>query len=441
MSSKSVLIEGHNLTLETGTGIATYARTLAATVRSLGHRTDVLIGSRKRVDVRDPLLGEISLFDARSSQQSTLAKIAGLARHALIGSPFGIKPSSLKFSGAVLDANGGRLSGFDTIHAVRNLPDVARLHFRRYRSMARLNMPETPDLFHATQPIPLCVSHCPNIFTVHDLVPLRLPSATLDDKKYFLDLIRHIGKRADHIVTVSEASRADIIKLIGIPEWRVTNTYQSVHIPPALLQSTPDELAAELEHFFQLEPGGYFLFVGAIEPKKNVSRLIDAYASSGSRRPLIIVGTPAWQYDKDLEKIANEQFVTYTLVDGIITQRRRVRRLAYLPLPRLIALMRGARGVLFPSLYEGFGLPVLEAMVAGAPVLTSNVSSLPEIAGDAALLVDPNDVDSIAGAIRQLDNDDDLCRALVVRGRERAKMFSPERYQERLEKLYRRVMD
>lgn len=115
--------------------------------------------------------------------------------------------------------------------------------------------------------------------------------------------------------------------------------------------------------------------------------------------------------------------------------------MAYLPLPRLIALMRGARGVLFPSLYEGFGLPVLEAMVAGAPVLTSNVSSLPEIAGDAALLVDPNDVDSIAAAIRQLDNDDDLCRTLVERGRERAKQFSPERYEERLAKLYRRVMD
>ncbi|MGE0702253.1 MAG: glycosyltransferase family 4 protein, partial [Hyphomicrobiaceae bacterium] len=237
-----------------------------------------------------------------------------------------------------------------------------------------------------------------------------------------------------------EHSRRDILALIGIPERRITTTSQSVHIPPALLAGSRDELAADLESYFELQPGGYFLVVGAIEPKTNLSRLVDAFASAGCRRPLLVVGAPAWQYERDLEKMGEERFLTYVIKDGVIAPRRRVKRLAYLPFPRLVALMRGARAVLFPSLYEGFGLPVLEAMVAGAPVMTSNVSSLPEVAGDAALLVDPHDVDAIAAGIRRLDSDDDLCADLSARGLERAKLFSPARYKERLGTLYKTVM-
>ena len=440
MSRKTVLLEGNNLTLESGTGIASYARTLGTTVRTLGHRTEVLVGSRSSVNARDPLLSEVSFYDARASLQLPLLHYLGLARYAVLGSPFGIRPATLRLGGTVVDPAGGRLGGFERVHVVRNLGDVARLHFMRYGTRAKLKIADQPDLFHATQPIPLRIAGRPNIYTIHDLVPLRLPYATLDDKKYFLELVRHIAARADHIVTVSEFSRSDIIRLLGVPEERVTNTYQSVHIPEALLNGTQDALASELEHFFQLEPGGYFLFVGAIEPKKNLSRLIDAYASSGSKRPLIIVGAPAWQYDRDLEKIGDERFLSYTMTDGVIVPRRRVRRLAYLPFARLVALMRGARAVLFPSLYEGFGLPVLEAMMAGAPVLTGNVSSLPEIAGNAAITVDPHDVDAIAAGIRSLDRDDALCASLTERGRERAKAFSPERYAARLDDLYRKVM-
>jgi glycosyltransferase involved in cell wall biosynthesis len=315
------------------------------------------------------------------------------------------------------------------------------LHFRRYKSRPQLKMATKPDLFHATQPIPLRVEGCPNIYTIHDLVPLRLPYATLDDKKYFLELTRHLARNADHIVTVSEHSKRDIVKLLKISEYRVTNTYQSVQIPEALLSMPMREVADELEHVFQLEPGRYFLFVGAIEPKKNISRLVDAYASSGSSRPLVIVGAPAWQFDRDLEKIGDERFLTYVMRNGRITPYRRVRRLAYLQLPDLVALMRGARAVLFPSIYEGFGLPVLEAMVAGTPVLTANVSSLPEIAGDAALLVDPYDVDAIAKGIRALDSDDDLCAALVTKGRAQAQKFSPDRYSKRLAKLCQRLLN
>ena len=279
-----------------------------------------------------------------------------------------------------------------------------------------------------------------NIYTIHDLVPLRLPHTTLDEKKFFLNTVREIARRADRIVTVSEASRTDIVEMLGVSPDRVINTYQSVHIPEAMLMRAESDVARDLETFFDLGLKEYFLFVGAIEPKKNVARLVDAYASSGSRFPLVIVGAPAWQYESVVKKIADERFLTYRVADGVITPHRRVRQLAYLPFPRLIALMRGARAVLFPSLYEGFGLPVLEAMLAGAPVLTSNVASLPEIAGGAALLINPYDVDDLAAGIRALDNDEGLRVDLVAKGRERARHFAPERYKERLSQLYRDLL-
>jgi Glycosyl transferases group 1 len=144
-------------------------------------------------------------------------------------------------------------------------------------------------------------------------------------------------------------------------------------------------------------------------------------------------------YEKDVEKIEEERFLSYILADAKISPMRRVRQIPYLPRSQLVSLIRGARGVLFPSLHEGFGLPVLEAMMLGAPVITSNVSSLPEIAGDAALLVDPYDVDDIAQAIRALDNDEDLRAELGQRGLKRAAYFSLQAYDDRIAALYGRL--
>src|SRR5262249_7268887 len=116
------------------------------------------------------------------------------------------------------------------------------------------------------------------------------------------------------------------------------------------------------------------------------------------------------------------------------------RQLPYVPFELLVALIRGARALLFPSLYEGFGLPVLEAMMLGTPVMTSNVTSLPEVTGDAAILVNPLDVEDMTRAICKLDSDADLRADLATRGPKRAELFSPENYRERVAALYRRVI-
>ena len=239
---------------------------------------------------------------------------------------------------------------------------------------------------------------------------------TLDNKRYVFRLIQNLVARADHIITVSEYSRRDIMALFNVPEDRITNTYQAVTVPPRALVRPDDEVADEITNLFELDPGNYYLFIGALEPKKNVSRLIDAYAASGSRRPLVVAGGAGWQNKGDLRRINDTRFSNFRIAENMISKVKRVRRIPYLPSDQLVTLMRGARAVLFPSLFEGFGLPVLEAMTLGTPVLTSNVTSLPEIAGDAALLVDPFDVSAMAAAIRRLDNDVDLLeRALQPR--------------------------
>lgn len=437
---KSILLEGYNLTLSAGTGIATYARNLARALRDLDYQTDVLLNTRRAIDTKDPALEEIGLYDALAELPLPLPVRAGLEVRKLLGAPLGIRPTEIRPTHAVVAQARDKLNVFRQIYAVPHLVDVARFHFKRYRRSAVLKPSVTPDLFHATHPIPLRIEKCPNVVTIHDLVPLRLPHTTLDDKKYFLNMLREVTKTADHIVTVSEYSRRDIIKFLDVSPERITNTYQSTQISLRLLKKSEDEVASDLSHYFDLGFRDYFLFLGAIEPKKNLSRLIDAYALSGTKRPLVIVGAPGWQFDDDLAKIADERFVYYEFSKGKITLQRRVRHLKYLPYLQVMTLLRGARGLLFPSLYEGFGLPVLEAMIAGSPVLTSNISSLPEIAGDAAVLVDPYDIEDMAGKIRMLDLDGDLRADLIQKGYLRAQHFSDQRYHERLSGVYRRLL-
>lgn len=437
--SASVLIDGHNLTLPNSTGIGTYARNLAAAISSFGLKPELLLGGNTGVDRNDPQFSEIALFDALIALKPSLKTQFKRLVAQGFGRPLGVRAAEFSRVGAVSDPSAARLAGFETLHVAASLFEYGRAHFRRFGSCMDVKLATPPALFHVTFPAPLKTRGCPNIYTIHDIVPLRLPQTTLDDKKQFLRLARRLCQTADHIVTVSEFSKADIVRFFGVSEDRVTNTYQSVHIPASVAMKSDDMVADEVARAFGLEFRGYYMFYGAIEPKKNVARLIDAYAASGSAFPLIIVGALGWQYETEVEKLKDERFLSYKQEADRIVPRRRVRRIPYLPFSQLMTLVKGARGVLFPSLYEGFGLPVLEAMSLGAPVITSNVSSLPEISGGAAALVDPMDVDQIMDAIVAFDHDDGLRQELAKRGKERAAFFTPEAYRERLAALYRRL--
>ena len=264
---------------------------------------------------------------------------------------------------------------------------------------------------HWTYPLPLHFVGRPNIYTIHDLIPLLHPELTGIDGPRMRRMLRAILRHAAHLVTVSEATRKDIIATLGVSPDRITNTGQAVDVSGA----DPFPPAG-------LTPGQYWLHVGVIEPRKNIPRLAAAWHASGTPHPLILAGPDGWHAAEQLQGVPP------------------IHRIPFLPRPQLLALIRDARGLLMPSLAEGFGLPVAEAMALGTPVLTSNHGALAEIAGSAGQLVDPVDTDSITQGLRTMDAHDDLRLGMTQRGLHEAARFGREPYAEKLEALYKAVL-
>jgi glycosyltransferase involved in cell wall biosynthesis len=328
-----------------------------------------------------------------------------------------------------------RLPAFDELLTAPDIFELASRNFTRLGLFSNVHVGRTPEVMHWTYPFPIQVQGASNIYTMHDLVPLKLPYASADVKRYYYKLMRAVVRRADRIVTVSEASRNDIIQFFPKAESKVVNTYQAVRVPDAVKEESEEDLAGAIRSIFNLPYQGYFLFFGAVEPKKNVHRLIEAYLSLATSTPLVIVGRRVWGSEPELRLLQRDE------TQPLRATFRNIRRIDYLPRSLLLRLIRGAKAVTFPSIYEGFGLPVLEAMTLGTPVLTSNVSSLPEVAGDAAVLVDPYDTRSIMAGLRELDRDAGLRERLSKAGLAQAERFSVARYQERLTRLYEELAE
>ncbi|MCK8783911.1 glycosyltransferase [Roseomonas sp. NAR14] len=434
-----ISIDGYNLALEKGTGVATYARNLSFALRDLGCDVGILYGGSAPAS-RDPLMREVAFFDTEPLKipkwTRTLRELRGN-----VAALLGLRAARIPVTGKVIvETYRSRLPYFDQIWNARDLFVASYAFFDLFKRHLDVSMPGgTPEIMHWTYPLPIRVKGARNIYTMHDLVPLRLPYTTLDAKRRYFRMCQMLIRDADHIVTVSEASRRDIIGLLGVPEDRVTNTYQTVEIPARHAARPLDMVRGDIEGTFGLTMGNYFLFFGAIEPKKNVGRLIEAYLASGVTGPLVIAGKKAWKSEDEL-KLLFDDHIRYLVADGPYTfTRHRVVHLDYVSFPLLVSLIRGARAVLFPSLYEGFGLPALEAMLLGTPVMTSNTASLPEVVGDAALTVDPYDTRAMAEAIRRLDTDAQLRARLAAMGPGQAAKFDSAAYRKRLTSLYGRL--
>ena len=426
-----------------GTGIATYATQLVSALHGLGHEVDGVFG----LDVpADPSLRQAAFFDRYRRPPEPPRRVKRWRRpwhHArnylrAVG-PHPLRAVPLDEGVATTDDGTAAIPPFDRLVTAARLFEDASIAFARTGRFTTVRLPDPPAVMHWTYPLPIRMAGARNIYTLHDLVPLKLPYTTLDDKTLYGRLIAGCLRHADQICTVSESSKRDILDRYGIDAARVTNTYQAVPRSSEVLAGDPAQDAAAVESIFGLERRGYFLFFGAIEPKKNVGRLIEAYLTLRSATPLVIVGARAWQSEAELQLMpdggANGAAGTFRGPRG-----QSIVRLDYLSRPLLAKLVRGARAVVFPSLYEGFGLPVLEAMQLGTPVITANTSSLPEVAGDAGLLIDPYDVSALVEALRRLDGDAALGAMMSARGLEQAKLFSRERYRERLTELYRAAM-
>jgi glycosyltransferase involved in cell wall biosynthesis len=430
-----VMIDGFNLGLEKGTGVATYARNLSFALRDLSCDVGVLYGGRFNAN-DDPLLQEVLFFDSESSSGRWWAHTR--RRFDEVLSPSSNTAFEVPVTGNVIaDPFLSRLPHYDSIWNAPDLYQKSAVQFELFRLINKVRLKRELDICHWTYPLPLRIKGVPNIYTLHDLVPLRLPYTTLDKKEKYLRLVKWICRNADHIVTVSESSKRDIVDLLGVDPAKVTNTYEAVNIPEAHLNKPEEIVRREIEGTFGLKYKDYFLFFGSIEPKKNIGRMLQGYLTSGVTTPLVIVGAQAWKSEQELGLLAAQD---------VRTKLRRGRgggkivKLEYAPFALLVSLIRGAKAVLFPSLYEGFGLPVLESMTLGTPVLTSNTSSIPEIAGDAALMVNPYDPRAIAEGVRALDENEALRRELAAKGLLQAERFGERAYAERLLGVYERVL-
>lgn len=426
-----VMIDAYNLDLPHGTGVATYARNLSYALHALGYGVEVLHG-RRAAGPADPLLREVTFFDTALPPPPAWRRALTQAREWL-GGPLLARSTAkpVDLADRVISADlRRRMAHHDRLWNVADLYGRAQRQYTSWRLVHRLQLPDPPAVMHWTYPLPIRANGTRNLYTLHDLVPLRLPYTTLDRKRRYLQLMRYVAASADHLVTVSECSRRDIINLLGIAPERVTNTYQSVSLPEHLTAKPWEQVGHELASTFRLKPRGYYLYVGAIEPKKNVARLIEAYLATGSEAPLVLAGPKAWKSAQELRLyLGNERRLHH-----------RVQLLDYVPQSVLVNLIRGARALVFPSIYEGFGLPVLEAMLLGTPVISSNTGSIPEVAGEAAVLVDPYNTQALAEAIRGLDGNPALLAELAARGPRQAELFSPARYRQRLDALYARLL-
>jgi len=301
-----------------------------------------------------------------------------------------------------------------TNYELRTMP-FPRLwtHLRLSWEMAR----RPPDLLFVPAHVLPIIHPRRSVVTIHDLGYLYYPEAHRFLDRLYLDLsTRYNARAAIHLIADSSATKRDLIERYGTEPDKITVVYPGYD--QTTFQPVRDEEAIEADKARYGIADDYVLFVGTLQPRKNLIRLIQVFSnlqSPISNLQLVIAGKKGWLYQEIFRRVKELGLETKVVFTD------------YVPEGDLPALLSGARLFVFPSLYEGFGLPVLEAMACGTPVVCSNVSSLPEVAGDAAMLVDPLEVGGLAAAMERVLGGEELRAELIERGFQQARKFSWER--------------
>lgn len=282
----------------------------------------------------------------------------------------------------------------------------------------RLIFGKKPDVFFSTAHYAPRFSKVPYIVTIHDLSYLHFPELFKKNDLYQLtNWSKYSIKNAAHIIAVSQNTKEDIVKNYNISPSKITVTYEgygNTRFKPqskATIEKTKKKYRIEDD---------YLIFIGTLQPRKNLERLIEAFGklilnSQLSTLNLVIVGKKGWMYDQIFEKVKSlnlEKEIIFT---------------DYVPDAELPALISGAKVYILPSLWEGFGIPVIEAQACGIPVIVSKTSSLPEIVGDSGLLIDPESIGSIADGVKKVLTENQTYSNLVKKGFENIKRFSWEK--------------
>jgi glycosyltransferase involved in cell wall biosynthesis len=287
---------------------------------------------------------------------------------------------------------------------------------------------EGVTLFHAPHYVLPPLVRCRSVVTIHDCIHLMFPQYLPNRLAlaYARTSIRLAAKRATRVLTVSESSKRDILRFVDAPAGKIDVIYNAYDerfgVEPC------EEDVVRVRERYQLHDE-FVLYAGNVKPHKNLERLIEAFHLVRKRGldhlKLVLIGDEISRYAALRRAVHHHQLHKY------------VRFLGYMPEATLAVMYRLAGVFVFPSLYEGFGLPPLEAMASGTPVVTSNLSSLPEVTGDAAVLIDPYDPSAIAAGIRSVLTDETLRRDLRRKGLARAQQFSWEQSVRRVREIYR----
>ncbi len=422
MDRFSVLVDGFNLEMPHGTGVKTYSRAVVNALCALGADVNILFSV--------PLKGAPHSFEEVGrgrwfGRWRSIKKILGTPMKNLFGV---MNPSPLN---SAVSKNFDIPIGVSSC-SVPNGYFVANMRFKYLRKETAIRMPGRVNIWHATYPLPMRVKGARMVTTIHDLIPLRLPRTTLYQTKFYKGLIEKSLQDSELIFADSEYSKKDILDIFGTSPDKIAVVYPPV-APRDSLHGMNEEALSKLLKRFGLEWKKFILFVGAIEPRKNVRRLIDAYVASKVNGPLVIAGKKAWMWEDEIRG-----------ADFLFQNRKETGRsvvlLEHVTDCDLELLYRGASCLVLPSLYEGFGLPPVEAMSLGCPVITSRMTSLPEVCGDAALYVDPYDTGDIQRKMESLVEDVSLQEKLIRAGRERAALYSIENFERRLSNLYSKIL-
>lgn len=286
------------------------------------------------------------------------------------------------------------------------------------------------DLLHSTDHQIPNIKGVPVVATVMDAIPLIHPEWIRQNLKSLKSwLFAKSVQRADHLITISEHSKLDLIEHFGIAPQKISVT--PLGVDPIYFERIPLDARGSVLQKYKLSPG-FFLFVGTLQPRKNLARVLDAFEALPpavrKEHPLIIVGRDGWANEDLLPRLRNME------------SRGEGRWLSYLPQSDVLALLQSAGALVFASLYEGFGLPVIEAFAAQCPVIASNTTSLPEVTADAAWPVDPMDIDSIGSAMLDVLRNDELRAIRIERGLARARRYTWHECAKQTLDVYRKVL-
>lgn len=290
--------------------------------------------------------------------------------------------------------------------------------------ISRMNL----HLLHSPDFIPPFKRNCKSVITIHDLAFLLYPHFLTKESARYYGQIDQAWRKTDHIICVSEATKQDSIKMLGVPEKKITVIHEAAN--PVYRQVPLVEAQQRVRKKYKLERD-YILFVSTIEPRKNLPGLLQAYRKLIDQYKrdeiLVMVGSKGWLWEEVYETVDR-----LNLDDHIAFLDR-------VPIEDLVYLYNAARVLVHPSFYEGFGLPPLEAMTCGTPVIVSNTSALPEVVGDAALMVNPHDIEGLTVAIWRALTEDELRQDLICKGLKRAHKFSWEEAAKKTLEVYHKV--